>query len=80
MGHPRRLSVLVLHNRDFPTPDDPEFASRADVENAARHIAGALAERGHAAEPHAVPPGDPAAAVADVLAVVRARRTPDHPA
>jgi D-alanine-D-alanine ligase len=72
MGHPRRLSVLVLHNRDFPTPDDPEFASRADVENAARDIAGALAERGHTVTAHAVLPDDPAAAVADVLGVVRA--------
>jgi D-alanine-D-alanine ligase len=74
MGHPKRLSVLVLHNRDFPTPDDPEFASRADVENAARDIAGALAERGHVATPLAVPAGDPGAAVAEVLATVRAHR------
>jgi D-alanine-D-alanine ligase len=74
MGHPRRLSVLVLHNRDFPTPDDPEFASRADVENAARHVVGALVDRGHNAEPLAVPAGDAAAAVAQVLATVGARR------
>ena len=74
MGHPRRLSVLILHNRDFTTPDDPEFASRADVENAARHIAAALVERDHAAELYAVPAGEPGAAVAEVLATVRARK------
>jgi D-alanine-D-alanine ligase len=74
MSHPHRLSALILHNRDFTAPDAPEFASRADVENAARHIAAALAERGHAAELYAMPAGDPAAAVADVLATLRARK------
>jgi D-alanine-D-alanine ligase len=47
MGHWRRLRLIVLHNSDFPTADDPEFASRADVENAARDIARGLGERGH---------------------------------
>ena len=42
MGHSRRLCILVVHNRDFAAPDDPEFASRADVENAARDVARAL--------------------------------------
>jgi D-alanine-D-alanine ligase len=76
MGHPPRLSVLVLHNRDFPTPDDPEFASRADVENAARDIAAALVERGHRAELFAVPAADGGAAVERVMAVVR-KKSPD---
>jgi D-alanine-D-alanine ligase len=74
MGHSRRLCILVLHNRDFAAPDDPEFASRADVENAARDVAGALASRGHTVETMAVPP-DPLQAprvVADIAA-----RAPD---
>jgi D-alanine-D-alanine ligase len=73
MGHPLRLCILVLHNRDFETPDHPEFASRADVENAARDIVRALGERGHTAEPLAVAAGDAGAAVAETLAAVRAR-------
>ena len=56
MGHSRRLRILVVHNRDFAAADDPEFASRADVENAARDVARALAARGHTVETLAVPP------------------------
>ena len=74
MGHPRRLRVLVVHNRDFAAADDPEFASRADVENAARDIAGALASRGHAVETVALPP-DAFAAVG--VAADIAARAPD---
>jgi D-alanine-D-alanine ligase len=70
MGHSRRLCILVLHNRDFAAADDPEFASRADVENAARDVAGALAARGYAVDTLAVPdaPLDAAAVVAEVIA------------
>ncbi len=74
MGHSRRLRVLVVHNRDFAAADDPEFASRADVENAARDIAGALAARGHAVETLPIPP-DAFAAVA--VAADIAARAPD---
>ena len=74
MGHSRRLCILVLHNRDFAAADDPEFASRADVENAARDVARALASRGHTVETLAVPqdPLDAVALVADIVA-----RAPD---
>jgi D-alanine-D-alanine ligase len=74
MGHSRRLCILVLHNRDFAAADDPEFASRADVENAARDVARALASRGHEVETLPVPcdPLDAVALVADVVA-----RAPD---
>ena len=70
MGHSRRLRVLVTHNRDFAAADDPEFASRADVENAARDIARALASRGYAVDTLAVPeaPLDAVAIVAEVIA------------
>ncbi|MGZ3438826.1 MAG: D-alanine--D-alanine ligase family protein [Polyangia bacterium] len=70
MGHSRRSCILVLHNRDFATADDPEFASRADVENAARDVARALASRGYVVETLAVPeaPLDAAALVAEVVA------------
>lgn len=45
------LRVLVLHNNDYSAlPDDPAFASRADVANAATGIAAALRRRGHSAE------------------------------
>jgi D-alanine-D-alanine ligase len=73
-GHSRRLRVLVVHNRDFTAADDPEFASRADVENAARDIAGALAARGHTVETLPIPP-DPLAAVG--VAAEIAARAPD---
>ncbi|HEX6838488.1 MAG TPA: ATP-grasp domain-containing protein [Polyangia bacterium] len=74
MGHSRRLCILVLHNRDFAAADDPEFASRADVENAARDVARALASRGHEVETLAVPvdPIDAVGIVADIVA-----RAPD---
>jgi len=74
MGHSRRLCILVLHNRDFAAADDPEFASRADVENAARDVARALASRGHEVETLPVPcdPLDAVALVADIVA-----RAPD---
>lgn len=49
---PTSLSVLVLHNHDYQRqdPEHPGFASRADVENAARQVSQALAARGHLAE------------------------------
>ncbi|MCA1665143.1 MAG: D-alanine--D-alanine ligase, partial [Myxococcales bacterium] len=74
MRHSRRLCILVLHNRDFAAADDPEFASRADVENAAKDVARALASRGHTVETLAVPDGplDAIALVADIVA-----RAPD---
>jgi D-alanine-D-alanine ligase len=74
MGHSRRLCIVVLHNRDFAAADDPEFASRADVENAARDVARALASRGYRVTTLAVPdaPLDAAALVAEVVA-----RAPD---
>ena len=80
MGHSRRLRVLVVHNRDFAAEgeataaDDPERVSRADVENAARDVAKALAARGHHVETVAIPP-DPFAAVG--VAVDIAARAPD---
>jgi len=74
MGHSRRLCILVLHNRDFDAADDPEFASRADVENDARDVARALASRGHKVETFAVPP-DPIDAVGAVASIVV--RSPD---
>ena len=80
MGHSRRLRVLVVHNRDFAAhgdaaaADDPELVSRADVENAARDVAGALAVRGHAVETVAIPP-DAFAAVG--VAADIAARAPD---
>jgi D-alanine-D-alanine ligase len=74
MGPSRRASILVVHNRDFPTADDPEFASRADVENAARDVAAALTARGHRVETAAVPesPDELARLAADL-----AERGPD---
>lgn len=77
MGHSRRLRILVVHNRDFAAAaaqGDPEFASRADVENAARDVAGALGARGYAVEMLAVPP-EPLRAAAVVAEVVA--RAPD---
>lgn len=46
---PAPLRILVLHNCDYEAQDPaaPGFESRADVENAARDIATALASRGH---------------------------------
>jgi D-alanine-D-alanine ligase len=77
MGHSRRLRILIVHNRDFaaaPDDGDPEFASRADVENAARDIGRALTAQRHTVETLAVPPEPLRAAgvVADVVA-----RAPD---
>ena len=74
MGQSRRLCIVVVHNRDFAAPDDPEFASRADVENAARDVARALGSRGHTVETLAVP-SDPLAAPAVVADI--AARAPD---
>jgi D-alanine-D-alanine ligase len=57
MGHrPATLRILVLHNHDFDEADagSPAFLSRADVVNAARDVASALATRGHAVELAAV--------------------------
>jgi D-alanine-D-alanine ligase len=72
MGLRRRLRLIVLHNRDFESADHPEFASRADVENAARDVAGALARAGHDVRVRAVPSGKPAAAVEATLRMQRA--------
>ena len=74
MRSERRLCILVLHNRDFAAGDDPEFASRADVENAARDVARALASRGHTVDTLAVPerPLDAVALVGEIVA-----RAPD---
>lgn len=46
---PHSLRITVLHNNDFHafSPDAHNFASVADVENAAHGIARALAGRGH---------------------------------
>jgi D-alanine-D-alanine ligase len=60
MGHPRSslppLRILVLHNNDFQQlgAERPDFASCADVENAARGVARALEARGHQAELYGV--------------------------
>ncbi|MDB4969080.1 MAG: D-alanine--D-alanine ligase [Myxococcales bacterium] len=70
MGHSRRGRILVLHNRDFAAVDDPEFASRADVENAARDVTRALVSRGYAAEMLPVP-ADPLAGPALVGDIAR---------
>jgi D-alanine-D-alanine ligase len=66
MGHSRRLCIAIVHNRDFSAEDDPEFASRADVENAARDIAGALTATGHDVRLLAAP--DDCAAAAQLVA------------
>ncbi len=51
MSTPSVLRVLVLHNTDYASlPDDPAYASRADVANAAHGIAAALRRRGHHAD------------------------------
>ena len=71
MGHSRRLCIALVHNRDFSAEDDPEFASRADVENAARDIARALTESGHDVTLLAAP--DDAAAAARLVAELQAR-------
>jgi D-alanine-D-alanine ligase len=71
MGPSLRLRVVVVHNRDFDShaTDDPDFASRADVENAAADVSRALESRGHRATTFAVPAGDDAAA--RTLAAIR---------
>src|SRR6516225_2602711 len=78
MGHLPRLRVVVVHNRDFDphAADDPELASRADVENAARDLVRALGARGHEASAWAVPHEDVALATARTLEEVR-RHAPD---
>jgi D-alanine-D-alanine ligase len=55
MGQRGRSWILIAHNRDFPTADDPEYAARADVENAARDVAAALARGGWNVETAAAP-------------------------
>ncbi|HEX2569931.1 MAG TPA: D-alanine--D-alanine ligase [Polyangia bacterium] len=49
---PHSLRITVLHNNDFHafSPDAHNFASVADVENAAQGIARALLGRGHAVQ------------------------------
>jgi D-alanine-D-alanine ligase len=71
MGHRRGSWILIAHNRDFPTADDPEFAARADVENAARDVARALAARGWTVETCAAP--DEALAAARLAGEIAAR-------
>ena len=77
MGQSRRSCILILHNRDFDRSfgaDDPELASRADVENAARDIGRALTSRGY--DVATLPlPADPAAIAAVVVEVIA--RAPD---
>ncbi|HEX4459043.1 MAG TPA: ATP-grasp domain-containing protein [Polyangia bacterium] len=70
MGHSRRLCIAIVHNRDFSAEDDPEFASRADVENAARDIARALTDAGHDVTLMAAP--DDCAAAAQLVADLQA--------
>jgi D-alanine-D-alanine ligase len=71
MGHCRESRILIVHNRDFPTADDPEFAARADVENAARDVAAALGARGWTVETLAAP--DEALAAARFTGDIAAR-------
>jgi D-alanine-D-alanine ligase len=50
MGHLEPLRVAIVHNQDFDPRErehDPSFASRADVENAARDVERALRSCGH---------------------------------
>src|SRR4051812_44357922 len=81
MGHLSRLRVVVLHNRDFdpsaPDPENsPQLVARADVENAARDVAGALRSRGHEVLELAVPPSDPIRAALESVEEAR-RFAPD---
>ena len=84
MVHLSRLRVVVVHNCDFEVEgrsaagrsDDPTFASRADVVNAARDVAGALASRGHEVTTLAVPGGDGARAALRTLETL-VERAPD---
>ena len=51
MSFPSTLRIFVLHNNDYSSlPDDPAFASRADVAHAAVGVASALRRRGHTVE------------------------------
>jgi D-alanine-D-alanine ligase len=76
MGHLSRLRVVIVHNEDFHlrAGQDPSHASRADVVNAARDVARALASRGHEVSllPVGSAPSELFAAVAEL-----ARRAPD---
>ena len=70
----KELRILVLHNRDFATSPQDDAAdipldelSRADVANAARSIARALAARGHFAEAQGIDRDD----VADLMQRLR---------
>lgn len=71
MGHEAAWRIVVVHNSDFDSTD-PEVASRADVQNAARDVAQALRARGHQASVLPVEAGDPLAAVHAAVAAVRA--------
>lgn len=79
-----RLRVVIVHNRDFDpaaeaSRNDPELASKADVENAARDVSQALVSRGHQVETLAVDALAGAASVEAALSAVRelGRRAPD---
>jgi len=77
MGHLQPVHVVIVHNQDFDPRDrekDPSFASRADVENAARDVARALASRGHQVSTVAV--GSTAEALAASVSEI-SRRRPD---
>jgi D-alanine-D-alanine ligase len=76
MGHPARLRVIVVHNRDFDpsAADDPTLASRADVENAARDVERALASRGHRVTRRAIESGAAVDPVRSALAAVEELR------
>jgi D-alanine-D-alanine ligase len=77
MGHLFRVRVVIVHNQDFDPRDrenDPSFASRADVENAARDVQRALVSRGHEVSTLAV--GSTAAELTAAVAELE-RRQPD---
>jgi D-alanine-D-alanine ligase len=76
MGH--SLRVAVVHNRDFgpDNPDGQDLTARADVENAARDLGGALEASGHQVTRLPLPPCDPAVAVGELLIELR-RLAPD---
>jgi D-alanine-D-alanine ligase len=74
MGHLQPLRVAIVHNQDFDPAKrqcDPSFASRADVENAARDVARALTARGHQVTTLGVPEGGAGAALAVVAELER---------
>src|SRR4051812_5797988 len=74
MGHLHPLRVAIVHNQDFDPAErdnDPAFASRADVENAARDVATALRSRGHEVSTLGVPEGGARAALEVVAELER---------